>query len=112
MVIEPVNKTFASPFVRVQGLCKRYPMYRSPGHRLAYALFGRMFGAPSDFVALKDVSFELAPGDALAVVGRNGAGKSTLLQILSGVLEPRQVAESLTARLAGRHGAALANSWP
>jgi len=88
MVIEPVNKTFASPFVRVQGLCKRYPMYRSPGHRLAYALFGRMFGAPSDFVALKDVSFELAPGDALAVVGRNGAGKSTLLQILSGVLEP------------------------
>jgi lipopolysaccharide transport system ATP-binding protein len=88
LVLEPAGDPRSAPLVRVRGLCKRYPMYRSPGHRLAHALFGPMFGAPSDFVALDDVSCDLAPGDALAVVGRNGAGKSTLLQILSGVLEP------------------------
>ena len=36
--------------------------------------------------ALRDVSFTLAPGDALAVFGPNGAGKTTLLRLLAGLL--------------------------
>jgi lipopolysaccharide transport system ATP-binding protein len=74
--------------IKVKNLCKRYPLYRSPGQRLAHALFGRIAGKPQEYMALDDVSFEVAAGDALAVIGRNGAGKSTLLQILAGVLEP------------------------
>jgi ABC-2 type transport system ATP-binding protein len=41
-----------------------------------------------NFFALKGVSFDVARGQTLAVIGRNGAGKSTLLKVLARVLPP------------------------
>jgi ABC-type polysaccharide/polyol phosphate transport system ATPase subunit len=54
-----------------------------------------------EFWALKNVSLEVNPGDAVAIIGRNGSGKSTLLKIIAGVFDPtegyRQVNGSIGA---------------
>lgn len=40
------------------------------------------------FWALKDVSFNVKPGESVGLVGKNGCGKSTMLKVIAGVLEP------------------------
>ncbi|MEA4924890.1 MAG: ABC transporter ATP-binding protein [Syntrophomonadaceae bacterium] len=43
-----------------------------------------------NFLAVDGVSFEIAEGDMLGIIGTNGAGKSTLLKAISGIMEPTQ----------------------
>src|SRR5262249_53060170 len=100
------------PAIRVEHLSKEYRIgarqdrgYRtlrealvdlaaSPWERLKGALGrrtprgGRPTAAPETHWALRDVSFEVQPGEIVGIIGRNGAGKSTLLKILSRITEP------------------------
>jgi ABC-type polysaccharide/polyol phosphate transport system ATPase subunit len=66
-------------------------------------LLGRPEPARSRFTALDDVSFEVAPGEALGVIGRNGAGKSTTLKLAAGIYRP----DSGAVRRGGRVAAMI-----
>jgi ABC-type polysaccharide/polyol phosphate transport system ATPase subunit len=69
-------------------LSKRYKIYANPWHRaLEWSTFGHK-RYHEEFWALKDISFQLKPGECLGIIGPNGAGKSTLLKILTRALHP------------------------
>ncbi len=92
------------PAIAVEGATKVYRRYgRQPHGTLKSALLsGRRGGRAGEggVVALDAVSFSVAAGETLGVVGANGSGKSTLLKLLSGIVRPTRGSVSVQGRLA------------
>jgi ABC-type polysaccharide/polyol phosphate transport system ATPase subunit len=53
-----------------------------------------------DYVAIKNITFEIKKGETVAIIGKNGAGKSTLLKILARVINPTTGSISITGQVA------------
>jgi len=80
----------ATPAVEIDGVSKRFRLYRERNQSLKAALMRGGRASYDEYWALKDVSFEIAEGSTFALIGENGSGKSTLLKCIARILEPEK----------------------
>ena len=89
--------------ISISHLTKTYRLYNKPSDRLREALGFSKRKRYLELDALKDVSFDVAKGETVGIIGTNGSGKSTILKIITGVLHP----SSGEVRVNGRISALL-----
>lgn len=104
------------PIIKVTNLSKQYHIGASERGGVKYVTLrdslANVFRAPwgrlrrdgrsrNEVIwALKDVTFEVRPGEVAGIIGRNGSGKSTLLKVLSRITEPTSGRAELYGRVA------------
>lgn len=76
-----------NPIIRVENLTKEYAYYKKKAGLLA-SIKGLFYRKKLYTDAVKNISFEIEPGEFVGFVGPNGAGKTTTLKMLSGILYP------------------------
>jgi homopolymeric O-antigen transport system ATP-binding protein len=115
----------SQPAIRIQSLGKRFllgetvdwnrdfretlaTLPRLFGHKLRRLLGGKEASNASpyappvnsrEFWALRDITFDVAAGEAVGIIGRNGAGKSTLLKVLSRITWPTEGKADIRGRV-------------
>lgn len=73
--------------LRITNLSKAYRRYNNRWARLAEWILPSQKKRHSEHWVLRDINFEIEPGESIAIAGANGAGKSTLLKIITGTTQ-------------------------
>lgn len=92
--------SYRNEAIIVENISKAFHIYEQPYHRLLQMLLRGRRRYFREFWALKDISFSVAPGETVGIVGRNGSGKSTLLQIICGTLHQSRGSCKTNGRIA------------
>jgi ABC-type polysaccharide/polyol phosphate transport system ATPase subunit len=93
----------AKGLILADGVSRRFRVHARETRTLKDLVVARGRTGGEDVWALRDVSAEIAPGQAEVLIGRNGSGKSTLLRVLAGIIRPT----TGTVEVAGRIGSLL-----
>jgi ABC-2 type transport system ATP-binding protein len=86
--------------IEIESVSKHFKLYHEPvtSFKERFIHFGRR--SYEEFWALRDVSFEVAQGETVGLLGHNGSGKSTLLKCVAGTLRPTAGHVRKTGRIA------------
>jgi ABC-type polysaccharide/polyol phosphate transport system ATPase subunit len=78
--------------VVLEGVSKRFTLHHDRPRSFQEVFLSTLRrdkrNASEEFWALRDVSFQIAPGDTVGIIGPNGSGKSTILKLISRIIEP------------------------
>jgi ABC-2 type transport system ATP-binding protein len=88
--------------IEVEAVSKVFKLFREKPSSLKARLISSRSRA-EDFWALRNITFEVAEGESLGLIGHNGSGKTTLLKVIAGILRPTEG----TVRYRGRVAALL-----
>jgi len=90
------------PMIEVKNVSMRFRMandnIRSIKEYVVQMLKGKI--KYNEFEAMKDVSFDVMPGEVVGLIGHNGAGKSTTLKVISGILKPSEGSVNVRGNIA------------
>jgi len=86
--------------IRVKQLGKAYKQYTHRWSRLGEWLLPWRGTRHRLKWVLEDINFQLAPGEAVGIIGINGAGKSTLLKLITGTAQPTTGSVQIEGRVA------------
>jgi lipopolysaccharide transport system ATP-binding protein len=92
-----------SPLISCDKVSKFFYHHRNSKRLLRQYVTGLFRSGPPDdnrFYALRNVSFQIAPGESVGIVGSNGAGKSTLLSVITGLAHPDEGSVQVNGRVA------------
>jgi len=74
--------------IGVDQASRRFRVYPQPVRTLKDVVVLRNRARGTDVWALRDVSLQVEPGEAVGLIGRNGSGKTTLLRLIAGIIKP------------------------
>lgn len=95
---QPDTREMNQPIISFNNVSKEYTLYKNDQERFK-ALFIKP-RHPKINMALKNVTFEVAPGESVGFIGDNGAGKSTVLKMITGVAHPSEGEVTVNGKVA------------